>query len=216
MKPLVVCIKVGDTYGPEYVNRLATMVARQTTVPYSFVCLTDNADGVTVPTEPIGTDLPGWWAKLMLFKPHQALVGRRIIFLDLDTLIVGNMDFLLQDTGAFTILRDFYRPLGYGSAVMAFDAGIYPQIWGNFLKPMMHTYHGDQNWIEANIYEPAIWQDQYPGKIVSYKVHCMAGVPADASVVCFHGFPKQTDFPEEHWVRKVWEHDDRLALARSA
>ena len=42
----VACMKWGDKYGPEYVNRLYNMVERNTTLPFKFICFTDNADGL--------------------------------------------------------------------------------------------------------------------------------------------------------------------------
>lgn len=46
MTPIIVCIKVGQKYGAEYVNRLAAAVARHTTKPHEFLCLT-AADPIT-------------------------------------------------------------------------------------------------------------------------------------------------------------------------
>ena len=42
----IVCMKWGDRYGPEWVNRLYGMVARNTTWAFRFVCFTDNAAGI--------------------------------------------------------------------------------------------------------------------------------------------------------------------------
>ena len=42
----VLCMKWGDKYGPEYVNRLYAMVARHLRGPFRFVCLTDSGKGV--------------------------------------------------------------------------------------------------------------------------------------------------------------------------
>ena len=33
----IICMKWGTKYGPEYVNRLASMVKRNITIPYRFV-----------------------------------------------------------------------------------------------------------------------------------------------------------------------------------
>ncbi len=208
MIPIVACIKVGTRYGPEYVNRLAAMVERNTTVPYEFVCLTDDNRGVLFQgfhVEPISTDLPGWWSKLVLFKPHPYLAGRRVLFLDLDTVIVGNMDFLLEYDGGFAILSDFYRPQTFGSAVMAIPPGFGPHIWWNF-DPDNIDCAGDQDWIWSNLNNATRWQDLYPGKIVSYKVHCQDGLPADARVVCYHGTPRPHETTNIHWVQEHW-HD---------
>jgi len=212
MVPVIACIKVGSKYGPEYVNRLAAMVARNTTKPYEFVCLTDFPMGLDCPFKPIGTDLPGWWAKLVLFKPHPALAGRRVLFLDLDTVIVGNMDFLLDYEGPFAILRDFYRPDGYGSAVMSIAPGFGSSIWRDYTAGQWGRWWGDQAWIEACVLGADRWQDLYPDKIVSFKVHCLTGVPAHAAIVCYHGEPRPHDMAHLPWMQEHWH--DRTPVTR--
>ena len=196
----VVCIKVGTKYGPEYVNRLAASVARHTTVPHEFVCWTDDSTGLACARAPIGTDLPGWWAKLVLFTPHT----ERLLFLDLDTVIVDNMDFLFEYDGPFAILSDFYHPAHYGSAVMSIAPGFGASIWADYTEAQHGRWWGDQVWIETCAPGADRWQDLYPGKIVSYKVQCQDGVPAGASIVCFHGEPRphqvtHLPFMQEHW-----------------
>ena len=42
----ILCMKWGTKYGPEYVNRLHSMVRRHLTIPHRFVCLTDNREGL--------------------------------------------------------------------------------------------------------------------------------------------------------------------------
>ena len=39
----VICLKWGDRYGPEYVNRLYRGVRANTDRPLRFVCITDDA-----------------------------------------------------------------------------------------------------------------------------------------------------------------------------
>ena len=41
-KYFVVCLKWGDKYGPEYVNKLYRMVQRNLTIDHEFVCFTEN------------------------------------------------------------------------------------------------------------------------------------------------------------------------------
>ncbi|MGI9153122.1 MAG: glycosyltransferase, partial [Rubrivivax sp.] len=43
---IVLCMKWGTKYGPEYVNRLYAMVARHLREDFEFVCLTDLVRGV--------------------------------------------------------------------------------------------------------------------------------------------------------------------------
>ncbi len=63
--PVVVCVKWGTKYGPEYVNRLAAAVAKWTSAPHRFVCLTDDATGLNaevrlpvIPPPPPSLPLP--------------------------------------------------------------------------------------------------------------------------------------------------------------
>lgn len=204
MKPLVVCIKVGKLYGPEYVNRLCSMVTRHLSIDHDFVCLTDDPRGLNCEWEEMNLPYKGWWTKLFLFKPKRS--ARRVIFLDLDTIIVKNCDFLLYYKGDFAILRDFYVAKGYGSAIMSISEGYGGHIWRHFIENhenLMRIHNGDQDVIRVCVPKADLWQDMYPDKIVSYKVHCFDGVPKEASIVCFHGEPKphqlQHRWIEEHW-----------------
>ena len=52
---------------------------------------------------------------------------------------------------------------------------------------------GDQVFIEAQVKDAKLWQDEFPKKIVSYKVDCKGGKPKKASIVCFHGLPRPHD-----------------------
>jgi hypothetical protein len=202
----VVCVKAGQKYGPEYVNRLHQMVKRHLRVPHEFVCFTDDQRGLDheITRRPLPGGLAGWWNKLYLFK--QGVLHGRVLFLDLDTIICENINELAGYEGSFAILRDFYRKHGYGSGVMIWN-GDHSYIWERWLvqgKPLDDG--GDQWWIEQVVDNADRLQDAFPGKFVSWKAdECHAGVPDAASVVCFHGVPKPIDlthvpFVAQHWV----------------
>jgi hypothetical protein len=203
---VAVCVKVGGLYGPEYVNRLAAMVARNAKRPYQFVCLTDDPRGVDVRYTDVATDLPGWWSKLVLFRPHPALEGRRVVYLDLDTVISGNIDFLFDYGGDFAMLRSFLPPSAYGSAIMSIGPEFGRAIWSEFHRSprgIMNRLHGDQDWIaERMVVQPDVWQDVAPGKIGSYKVDRLEDGPRDFAVCCFHGTPKPHEV--NGWVALHW------------
>ena len=197
---LVACVKVGTVYGPEYVNRLAAMVARNTTREYRFVCLTDDPGGLTCEALPIGTDIPGWWAKLVLFKDR--VFSERVIYLDLDTVICGNIDFLFDYSGQLAMLRSFLPPSRYGSAVMSFLPGL-GYLWSDFTRDVMDRLYGDQDWIAERATTVDCWQDLAPGAIGSYKVDELTEGPKDFAICCFHGEPKPHDVVDG-WVGDVW------------
>lgn len=201
----VVCIKVGTKYNADYVNKLASMVHDHTTIQHRFLCLTDNPSGVKCATVPIETSLPGWWAKLVLFKPHSALKGEAIVYLDLDTVIVDNIDFLFKWRNTICILKDWWSNT-YNTSVMYIPNGVAHRIWARFQHDPTHymnVHHGDQDWVTVHLSNPKVWQAEAPGKIGSYKANGLIDSPRDFALVCFHGEPKPHQI-EKGWVRDNW------------
>lgn len=205
-----VCLKIGNKYHADYVNKLANMVRRNSRLHIPrFVCITDDPTGVYETTIPaIRHDyLSGWWHKVALFGGYK-FDTERLVYFDLDTIIVDNIDFIYEYDGDFAILEDFYYPKRQGSAVLSIKKGYGGEIWDKFvLNPMLalQSGPGDQDWIErANSRHADRWQHRFPGKFVSYKVHCQSGIPAGAAVVCFHGRPKNEDVTDTWWVKEHW------------
>lgn len=198
--------------GAEYTNILFDSVRRNLDdgTPGRFVVFTDNpignyADGIE--TRPLPHhDLEGWWQKLYLFSPDAFPKGERVIFLDLDTLITGPLDALAAYDGPFAILRDFYRPTGMQSSVMAWAAGETAHIWDAFVAAGFPQDNpgGDQWFIELHACKGRVrlLQTLFPDMFVSYKASGGA-LPDRASVCVFHGQPR----PHEvlaGWVPRVW------------
>ncbi len=120
----VVCLSVGDAFPPTYVYRLYSSIKRNTTKYFDFVCICDGANASKIRDRmPFGTcelylispeEYPKWWGKFNLFKPEfQEWIDDDIIFFDLDTIITGPMDDILEaknDQTGFIILRNFLQP----------------------------------------------------------------------------------------------------------
>lgn len=215
-KPLTfVCLKAGTTYGPEYVNILFDMVRRNLTdgFPGQFWCITDDPSGLDdgIKTIPLPSDLETWWGKLYMFKRGLFPDGDRCLFMDLDTLLVGNIDDIAKYDGEFATLRDFYFPQQVGPAIIAWKAGgVASTIWDEWVNQSKPRHpQGDLWWIN-NLDQGRfarqidILQDKFPSKFVSYKVSCNPYPPKGTSVVCFHGQPKP-DNCGASWVAGVWK-----------
>lgn len=201
----VVCVKWGTKYGPEYVNILRDMVGRNLFVDYRFICFTDDPTGLNdgIEVRKLPNLLTGWWNKLYLFK--QGVLTDRTIFFDLDTVITGRLEALAEYSGKFAILRDFYRPNGYGSGVMMWEPGYGAHIWDEFeRRGFPDIPGGDQIFIEQCVNDADILQDKFPGAFCSYKVHAQNWPPDGVKVVCFHGEPRPHNCPSE-WVPHVWK-----------
>ncbi len=203
----IACIRAGEAFSPAYVTILHDMVRRNLAEGFEgrFVCFTDRPHDLPshIETEPLPAALPKWWSKLALFKPGLFPDGDRVLFLDLDTVITGRLDEIATYDGPFAILRDFYRPDGLQSAVMAWTAGEASEIWTSFdaAGRPMDDPGGDQAWIERTHLQSAVrLQDVFPDLFVSYKL--TKGIPTKASVVVFHGQPRPHEVAG--WVPEVW------------
>jgi hypothetical protein len=231
--PIVCCVKWGAKYPAPYANRLRNMVRRHLAEPHDFVCLTDDPTGLDPDIRPMplpNKSFTGFWNKISLFRSDLFEPGRTVLYLDVDVVIVGPLDFLLEDPGGMKIAKGFSPNAGFNSSVMRFQAGEQAHIYERFAKDAeaivaSGRYAGDQNWIHAC----APYATYFPsGKIVSYKKDMNSHVllpakklgfdppwlraphfmtvtpPAGAAIVVFHGKPDPEDVmdaPYGPWKR---------------
>lgn len=222
----IVCLKWGNKFGPEYVNNLYAGIKRNTNIPFQLHCYTDDVTGVAkgikchnLPDIP----LTGWWFKIWLFSDEIGIdPGNTIMFFDLDTLVTGNIDHILQFDPAdkMVALQNWYRPARLNSSLLMWTHGCHTHIWDRFQKDpqtaINSTTDGDQEWTERHVVNPLRFQQLFPNCIYSYKQSCSQGLPADASIVCYHGTPSITQsFTEtvsnydgvwepQQWVLEHW------------
>lgn len=233
-KNYVVCLKFGNKYGPEYVNTLKSMVARHCTVPYEFVCFTEDPKGldddVTVVPLQVQRELHGWWYKVMFFDPNIPLRGN-ILFMDLDVVVFRNIDNLFTfHPDKFCIIRDFNRSIRrdwkrMNSSVFRLRAGAHPHVYKEFMKnPQDHVrrMHGDQDWIYAQMqnqefmFWPEEWIQSYKWEMRDRKdlVRTNSGrnfknktdpiVKPETSIAVFHGEPQPHQVLDD-WVVDNWK-----------
>lgn len=168
----VVCVKWGDKYTSDFVNRLYIMVKRNLTYDFDFYCYTEDPDGIIPDCKilpiPEDNDLESYWNKVSLFKP--GLLTGRVLYLDLDTVIQQNIDCLItynekKLTGVKTYWSDittdenyYYVTLRYktsfNSSIMVWNAEDYYWVWDHFEADKdwyIIKYFGDDKFIGNEI-----------------------------------------------------------------
>lgn len=178
------CVCTGDKYDKEKVEALKQQVAKNLSAPHNFLCI----DNLNTPDA-----YNSWWDKLRLFD---RATGPSIYF-DLDTIITGNLDYLIEYTQYDLAAPANWGQSGHGgiqSSVMCWS-GETRRPWNEFnYERESSRLHGDQCFLTE------LYGDNYvklPG-VYSYKYHCQNVLPGDARVVCFHGKP-------DYWeVNRDW------------
>lgn len=143
----VVCVFVAGPYAytVDYVLRLEAMARRWIRRPFTFICLTDRPRDVldaaitsrqNVFAAPIAVGkhpADGYWGKVQVFSYRRAFPAR-VLYLDLDSLIVGDLDPVIDYPAPLALIEDppapgkptvdrFGRQIvrRFNSSVMAFD-----------------------------------------------------------------------------------------------
>lgn len=223
----VLCVKFGQKYGRDYVERLRNMVGRNLTIPYEFVCLSDDPvpmENTRTIYQPSSGYQKLWWHKVHMFDPKVELSGR-ILYFDLDVVIHDNIDKLFTYyENQFVGIRDFNRKFHsswkyLNSSVMSWTHGTQTHIYTEFKKDTISAMrlHGDQDWIwrlskDKISFWPDKWIQSYKWEIRSreelvdrtgrkgFKHQSNKYPDKDCSVTIFHGDPKPQDITDKYVV----------------
>lgn len=217
----IVCFKWGTKYPSVYVNRLYHMIKMHTPAKYweegwAFHCFTDDPKGIDDKSnleihELIDPDFKGAWHQATIFNPDIPIKGR-ILYLDLDIVIVDNLWEILEQEGDFVINKDWNWHGYYNGSAFMFDAGAWSDAWRalqDIKKHVKNEHLGAQKFITEFFRNKATFWPE--GWIVSYKKHAIGGPPEGAKIVVFHGDPNPHDaiwgwkgWPPEQWVIEHW------------
>ena len=154
----VVCVlrqggKVG--YDATWVDKLQRGVARNLTIPHRFVCFSDcpvNCERI----ELLPKD-PGFWSKLQLFRP--GVLSGSTLFLDLDTVICGNLDEVIARLHQQQFVMWIEADKNIHSSALMYWNGDHSHLWDLYQsQPLLHwqelysspPLYGDQAIISEN------------------------------------------------------------------
>jgi len=182
----VICVlKSGGDFKPSHVRALKDQLP-------DLVCLSDiEIDGVK--TIKLVNDLPGWWAKINLFDPRQ--IEGDILYFDLDTVILGNIDYLYNLDHSYG-LNDLYKVSPLETGVLYIKERDKATIFAGFNQRYTRKLRGDGEFVRKFDHLFKRFQNDFPGKISSYKADIRKGKPL-TDIICFHGKPRPWEVNED-------------------
>lgn len=219
----IICIKWGNKYGPDYVNRLRAMVKRHLTLDHRFICFTDDPTGVDSTQDIEIKEIPKigfadfdnfepWskghgWLKVTSFSNPLSDVKGTTIFLDLDIVIVDNIDCFFKSEGEFLVIKEWDKKDATGNtSVYRFEAGAHSDLIDllkNEKDKVLSEVRNEQEFVTHNLHKQGKLRYWPAGWCVSFKRHCLpkgpmswfktASIPDKAKIIIFHGKPHPDD-----------------------
>jgi hypothetical protein len=232
------CLIHDTLYDWSYVDKLYNSLCRNLTPTVRMHVYTESTRHVPQPYirhnleewEGVRGPKRSWWYKIQLFNPIHMLPDQgQMLYFDLDTVIVGNIDWLWNvNRDRFWAARDFQYLMKssrwkINSSVMWFDPLKYSYVFKEFdIKQIVNNarcpWHGDQDYIfskvktDVNYYNTDQilsyrWQVKEGGFDFRYRKPINPGaestISGTASVLIFHGNPKPHEVTDnlisQHW-----------------
>lgn len=200
----------GAKYSRNYVQKLQASIKRNYSGTFQFAVFRPD------PEDEHLCKIPGCFARLRMFDPAwQDKYGiERIVCFDLDLIITGSLDKILDRTEDFVIFQgaNSSNPCPYNGSVMSIRRGAHPEVWKEFTleraeRVPYHSFPDDQGWIAHVVPGAAGWICGPQSGVYAFrKPHWPAGdaLPLDARVVAFPGSADPKAYAYMDWVRKHW------------
>ena len=142
----IICLKWGDKFSHEHVNRLYRMVCKNFHGDFNFICHTENANGIdrNVIIQPLPDyDLENWWWKLTLFQYPTKVPT---LFFDLDVVIQNDIthmkDYAVEDM--LHLIKAYWKP--YELEVLDTNLNSSVMIWNGDCTDIWQKFHKDSDY----------------------------------------------------------------------
>lgn len=224
----VLCLKWGTRYGSEYVNRLYSMVSRNTQRPLRVVCFTDDPTGIRpeVDVKPMPPfDLPERmrfhpFRRMFIFQETLADLTGSVLHLDLDLLVTGSIDGFFDHRPEldFIVAENWTQPgkrIG-NMSVFRFRVGALTKVWQRFRPDpmaMMDMYRNSQTFVCRTLgdvqFYPEEWCLSFKHSLVpAWPINFIKApaLPPTARIVAFTGKPDIDEAARGEWpVNAAWK-----------
>lgn len=224
-----------SVYTAEHVDIMASMLRRYLgSTPHRIVCVTDNDSGIheceTAALWPdcndlpnaSGRHLPSCYRRLKLYdRATQQDIGidkgDRIMGIDLDSLITGDLRPVIATQGRFVgwHLPNRDGKLVFNGSLQMFTAGDLQHVWSDFnpaKSPKEAASAGfkgsDQAWISYKMCDQEGSVGLRDPWVCSYPLQCrIGGLKKDTRIIFFHGSQKPWSpaaNADTKWISRYW------------
>lgn len=167
-----------SSFGPEHVNTLQNMVARNYRGEHRFICITDDRRGLHAGVEvfpignlfadlrnPLGPEYPSCYRRLVAFRDDfRDVVGGRFVSVDLDVVIVGDVTPLWDRKEEVVFWQSPIRAPDYNGSMFLATPGVRRQLFDDFdprQSPIdtrnARKLGSDQGWLSYRCPGEAVW-----------------------------------------------------------
>lgn len=203
----------GTKYSDEYIQRLIRGVSEHLSIPFRFTVHTPQESDEYL------TKIPGCFARLRMFDPawqEANDIRGRVVCMDLDSVVVGNLDSLFEIDDPFAILQgaNAANPCPYNGSIWMTTAGYRPDVWEDFSLEAakavpFHSFPDDQGWMAHKIPGATNWKVGATSGIYALgKPGWRANLdvlPREAKLVVFPGWRDPSKFTHLPWVQENWK-----------
>lgn len=168
----------GRSFLPQYYNTMFSMLERNISsgIDWRMVVIGESPNGLTrsidflplpdskaVPARnPYGDKFPSCYQRLWLFSNQAELLGERVINLDVDAVIVGNIDHILRRQETFVGWTDpAFKWKKVAGGLYSLETGTHTRVWDEFdpvrspqEQKRLKLFGSDQGWMSKYLYPP--------------------------------------------------------------
>lgn len=217
----------GDKYGQDDVRKLQAGVSRNLKQDHRFFVAKPQAEDEHL------TKIAGCFCRLRMFDPAwqkqmDITEGDRIVCMDLDSVVTGELDPLFNRPERFMILQgaNAANPCPFNGSLMMLRAGAHPEVWSDFsidkAKAVpFYEFPDDQGWLHHKLPKAAGWKVGSPSGVYAFakpgwpvaqvedicngrKSNVPGDLPKDARLVVFPGWRSPEKFKHLDWIKKHW------------
>lgn len=196
--------KHGRGYGPEHVHRLRDQLARHCTFDYRLVAITDDPTGLEVETYPLWEDkkeMGGCYRRLKLFHRSSADIGERLLSIDLDCQIHGDLKPIVRREEPAVFWKSFTSRTVINGSLWLTTPGAHDELWDELppnarkITDDRRLSGSDQAWIAYKLGQRVPCWTSRDG-VLALKRDCRKKIkrpPPHGRITFFPGSPKPWD-----------------------